>query len=330
MKTFRAIVLGAMLLSIGFVPGVNRARADLAVSASVQVHASADFYTPLAPHGAWIEVGSYGRCFRPAGIAVDWRPYCDGHWVWTDSGWFWASDEPWGWACYHYGTWVDDPDFGWVWVPGIDWAPAWVEWRVGGGFIGWAPCAPRGVVVAPGLFGFVAVDHFADPVRLGALVVNSPTIIRQTSLVSGTRRVTRDLAGNSVRVTVNRGPDVKLVERATGSRMTAVSIRDAAREMPAPGSFRPADRRNEPAPGEKLTPPTHSPAPANVGRPTMPSDHTRPATRDQDVSKPDRQPPEAPPETHSHDSGDSGGDHGDHGGGDHGGGDHGGHGRGGF
>jgi len=34
-----------------------------------------------------------------------------------------VSDEPWGWACYHYGTWVDDPAVGWVWVPGVEWAP---------------------------------------------------------------------------------------------------------------------------------------------------------------------------------------------------------------
>lgn len=61
------------------------------------------------------------------------------------------------------GTWVHDSFHGWIWVPGIEWAPAWVYWRVGGGHIGWAPCGPRGVVVAPSAFTFVGISHFHNP-----------------------------------------------------------------------------------------------------------------------------------------------------------------------
>ena len=113
--------------------GALSARANLEVSASFSIHAEADFHAPLAPHGAWVTVGGYGNCWRPAGIAVEWRPYCYGHWVWTDCGWYWESDEPWAWACYHYGWWAYDPVYAWIWVPGIEWGPAWVSWRVGGG-----------------------------------------------------------------------------------------------------------------------------------------------------------------------------------------------------
>jgi hypothetical protein len=98
--SFFAMGLAGSLSLDGF-----NARADLEVSASVSIHAQADFYTPLSAHGAWVEVGSYGRCWRPASIAVDWRPYCNGHWDWTDCGWYWVSEEPWAWACYHYGNW---------------------------------------------------------------------------------------------------------------------------------------------------------------------------------------------------------------------------------
>ncbi|MES1181142.1 MAG: DUF6600 domain-containing protein, partial [Verrucomicrobiota bacterium] len=48
------------------------------------IKAAADFYTPLETQGSWIEVESYGRCWRPAGVAVEWQPYTAGHWVWTD------------------------------------------------------------------------------------------------------------------------------------------------------------------------------------------------------------------------------------------------------
>src|ERR1043165_4111930 len=85
--------------------------AHLEVTTSVQIHAKAEFEAPLATHGTWVEVGSYGRCWRPAHVGVEWRPYGSGEWVWTDCGWYWYSDEPWAWACYHYGGWVYDPSF---------------------------------------------------------------------------------------------------------------------------------------------------------------------------------------------------------------------------
>jgi hypothetical protein len=114
------------VLATGLCVAGFHARADLEVSASVQIHARADFYAPLTPHGVWFDFGPHGRCWRPAHVAVEWRPYCEGSWEWTDCGWYWVSDEPWGWACYHYGTWVDDPTYGWVWVPDVELAPGWV------------------------------------------------------------------------------------------------------------------------------------------------------------------------------------------------------------
>src|SRR5438477_9287253 len=35
-----------------------------------------DFYEPLQPHGEWVVVASYGRCWRPARVEPGWRPYC--------------------------------------------------------------------------------------------------------------------------------------------------------------------------------------------------------------------------------------------------------------
>src|SRR5579871_5612318 len=133
----KTLKLGAAVAVLTLAGGLAplTARADLEVSAGIQIHSAADFVAPLTPEGTWVTVGSYGHCWHPR-VAADWRPYCEGQWVWTDCGWFWQSDEPWGWACYHYGSWVDDPAEGWVWIPGTEWAPAWVEWRSGGGYIG--------------------------------------------------------------------------------------------------------------------------------------------------------------------------------------------------
>jgi Family of unknown function (DUF6600) len=141
------------------------------------------FQAQLSPYGTWMQVPGYGLCWRPA-VAVTnpyWRPYCDqGYWTYTDDGWCWQSDYPWGGIVFHYGRWYRDR-LGWVWVPGYNWAPAWVCWRQGDGYCGWAPLPP-GAVFKPGiglwyngrlavevdfglgadLFTFVPYDRFWD------------------------------------------------------------------------------------------------------------------------------------------------------------------------
>ena len=205
------------------------------MSSSVSIRATADFHAPLATHGAWIEVGSYGRCWRPARVAVDWRPYCHGHWVWTDCGWYWASDEPWAWACYHYGSWAYESGYGWVWVPGIEWAPAWVSWRFGGGYCGWAPLGPHRVVVAPSLFVFVESHRFHEPIRPRTVIVNNTTIINRTTVINNMRSETRTFVeGGSRKVMVNEGPGAAAIERATRQKLTKVSVNEASRQTPVP------------------------------------------------------------------------------------------------
>ena len=72
----------------------------------------------------------------------------DGHWTYTnDWGWFWISDEDFGWVTYHYGRWVDDREFGWIWIPRSEWGPAWVQWRRSDDVVGWAALPPDDVVV---------------------------------------------------------------------------------------------------------------------------------------------------------------------------------------
>lgn len=103
------------------------------------------FYDALDPHGDWDDVEGYGHVFQPREAQRDrnWRPYTDGEWVWTDRGWAWRSNEPHGWATAHYGRWVRHAREGWMWVPGSEWAPAWVSWRKNDDYIGWAPLPPE-------------------------------------------------------------------------------------------------------------------------------------------------------------------------------------------
>jgi len=100
------------------------------------------FFSSLGPYGEWVAVDNSVYAWRPVNVGGTWRPYYNGRWAWTDYGWYWASEEPWAWATYHYGRWYYDDYYGWMWMPGYDWAPAWVEWRIGGDYCGWAPLGP--------------------------------------------------------------------------------------------------------------------------------------------------------------------------------------------
>jgi hypothetical protein len=96
--------------------------------------------TDLQENGSWVYVSNYGGyAWRPR-VSVGWRPYYPGRWGWGVGGCLtWISYEPWGWVPYHYGRWGYDPFYGWLWMPGYTYSPAWVYWAYGPGYIGWAP-----------------------------------------------------------------------------------------------------------------------------------------------------------------------------------------------
>jgi hypothetical protein len=103
------------------------------------------FFEQLEPHGVWVRHPQYRYVFCPTGVDTRWRPYTEGRWVYlADYGWYFQSEEPFAWATYHYGRWLDDDKLGWCWVPGTQWAPAWVSWRRSDDVIGWAPLPPEG------------------------------------------------------------------------------------------------------------------------------------------------------------------------------------------
>ncbi len=139
------------------------------------------FHESLSPYGSWFETADYGYVWQPVIVRdVSWRPYVRGRWVCTDRGWTWISDEPFGWATYHYGRWAYCHGYGWVWVPGCEWAPAWVSWRSSGSHIGWAPLPPETLAFRGGRcdsrvdltfgigsawFNFVETRYFGNPIH---------------------------------------------------------------------------------------------------------------------------------------------------------------------
>ena len=101
------------------------------------------FYDELSPYGVWIHDPEYGYVWRPDVDQQEFRPYyTNGHWVMTEYGNTWVSEYDWGWAPFHYGRWILNRYSQWIWIPDTTWGPAWVSWRSGGGYYGWAPLAP--------------------------------------------------------------------------------------------------------------------------------------------------------------------------------------------
>ncbi len=183
------------------------------------------FYTALDPYGDWDEVEGYGPVFLPREAQQDrsWRPYTDGEWVRSEQGWTWRSNEPHGWATGHYGRWVRHTREGWMWVPGSEWAPAWVSWRKSDTHIGWAPLPPeahsgRGFNasvdeyydIGARNYNFVQRERFgAGRTYLGRIVEpdRNVTIIQNTVNVTN---ITYRNSGSGT-VIVNEGPDINFV-----------------------------------------------------------------------------------------------------------------------
>jgi len=210
-------ILLASVLFVLVLPSLPRANA-----ADVNV----DFFYDNLAGGNWLDVGDYGYCWQPD-VAVndpEWRPYSDGYWAYTDVGWTWVSYEDFGWATYHYGRWAKFADYGWLWVPGSDleWGPAWVSWRTGGNYIGWAPLPPRGPGVAyegqpidaqadiefdigPESYNFCDVRYIGEPVLRQRIV----PIRDNVTYVDRTVNVTKITVTNNV--VYNYGPDVNVI-----------------------------------------------------------------------------------------------------------------------
>jgi hypothetical protein len=213
------------------------------------------FYDQLSDQGNWVQTDNYGYVFQPNVQDPNWAPYTDGHWVYTDEGWTWVSDEPWGWATYHYGRWCNIDGTGWCWVPGYRWAPAWVSWRYGGGYAGWAPLPPDTFIgaeygggvgigfhfggdvdvnfnIGPGCYNFVNVGDMGEPNYRGHYIDRSRnfTVINNTTNITNIKVVNNygGRAGGFGGVTAG-GPSLNEVNAQSHTHIATVQLAQAGR-----------------------------------------------------------------------------------------------------
>jgi uncharacterized protein DUF6600 len=195
-------------------------------------------YNYLAPYGNWVNRDPYGYVWIPRHMGYQWRPYSDGHWVMTDDGWTWLANEEWGSIPFHYGRWDYDDDFGWYWVPGMIWGPAWVSWRWSDQYAGWAPLPP-GVEFRIGsgfaslsfnipsrFWIFIEAPHFLDRDihRYTLPYERNVTIINFTSIHN-------NIYFRNNRV-INEGIGPDLVQRVTRQQVPRYRIQDVRQPGP--------------------------------------------------------------------------------------------------
>ena len=184
------------------------------------------FYTNLAPYGTWIEINDGLVVWRPTIMQRGWEPYRDGRWMWTSAGWYWDSYEPFGYIVFHYGRWYYDDYYGWIWIPDNEWAPAWVDWRYDGNYIGWAPLPPYAVFsIGIGIhythdyyvpyyhWHFVRYKYFCDP-----YVYKYYAPVKYRHSIYNRTKYRNNYGYRNGRV-VNNGVDINYIRKRTGQNI---------------------------------------------------------------------------------------------------------------
>ena len=231
------------------------------------------FYDQMSPYGQWVNDAQYGDVWVPNAEA-GYRPYAtNGHWAMTDYGNMWVSDEPYGWAVYHYGRWTYNPYYGWVWIPGHEWAPAWVSWRSGNGYYGWAPMGP----------GYEAGGSYAYPDNYWVFV--SPGYLYQPNVYSyydanrnyyyiqHTGYMHEMYEGGGARY--NYGPRREMIERETHQPVQVYQVSNVG------------DSRGNRISGNTVSVyrPTINPASERTARPSNAIRATQPIGKPQEISR---------------------------------------------
>ncbi len=220
----KKLIILSISLALFFV--FNTAQAQPSVSVGYET-----FYSSLAPYGSWIELDNGVTVWRPDNLSRGWTPYRYGNWLWTNDGWYWNSDEPFGFIVYHYGRWYYDDYYGWIWVPDDVWAPAWVQWRYDNDYIGWAPLPPyANFSIGIGIrfsnswttpysyWHYVSYRHMCDRNVYRYFVPD-----RMKYMLYSQTRFRTNYGYSDGRV-INRGVDVDFVRQRSGIRITERKI----------------------------------------------------------------------------------------------------------
>jgi FecR protein len=157
----------------------------------------------LYTYGAFYPTAGFGNCWRPYGVGLGWSPFDSGFWYSDASfGTAFIGNQPWGWLPYHYGGWVFDPGYGWLWAPS--------GFGSVGYYPGWSPVTGVWLRSRGGPVGIVPV-HPLDargktPINLtkGVFPVSGGTISRSVTVAAGEQwKVVKNAPKNTIATNTN-------------------------------------------------------------------------------------------------------------------------------
>jgi len=151
-------------------------------------------------------------------------PYVNGRWIYSENGWYFKAPTYYEEIVHHYGRWCYTGSYGWIWIPGRVWAPAWVRWAEDDDYIGWAPVETsfyiynQYYVVPQPVYTFVSIEkkHFLEPEPYKYFRVNKFNY-DFSSYAKYKIHNGPEFRNNSM---VNRGPDIGRIEKVYGKKIT--------------------------------------------------------------------------------------------------------------
>lgn len=223
-----ALLVGLMLLFVGTTQTAKAQQEDVSLQS---------FYDELSPYGTWIQDPQYGYVWRPDVDQNEFRPYyTNGRWAMTEYGNTWVSNYEWGWAPFHYGRWVYNRYNNWVWLPDTVWGPAWVSWRSGGGYYGWAPLGPSiSIGINIGRGGYRVPDMCWNFIPYNNIYINNYPRYnygRNRVYIQNTVIINNTYVRNNR--TYYTGPRVDDIRRRTNQNVTVYNVNRSSR----PGASR--------------------------------------------------------------------------------------------
>jgi FecR-like protein/uncharacterized protein DUF6600 len=101
----------------------GRIEGEVNGTAAAQQYVNSPNYTSglssLYQYGAFYPC-QFGNCWQPYGAGLGWNPFSINNGVFFNDptiGISFMGSLPWGWIPYHYGGWLFDPTYGWLWSP---------------------------------------------------------------------------------------------------------------------------------------------------------------------------------------------------------------------
>jgi hypothetical protein len=165
----------------------------------------------------------------------EYTPYNNGQWVNTDAGWYFQANTPQEDLTSHYGRWAQDPNLGWVWVPGKVWSPAWVEWRENDDYVAWAPIPPGTYIQNDAVivntfnenrFTVVEKRFFIEPsvykYRYQYVENKNKIMIKEMTKTDGIMIKNKTV--------INKGPEVSVIEEKSGKKIAQVKIKKTGKK----------------------------------------------------------------------------------------------------